>query len=151
MLKFRKTLDGSTPVTMLLKRDATNTYEGDILFWGSSGYVLSGKDGSAITSLLAGVSEGSVAAAGWTDGDTIAVQVNHSAVYGADTSAAIVATDLGTNVGLQNGGVDTADILNQASAQTNFLGIARIVKILTTTGTSQTCEVVLNYASPEGE
>lgn len=147
---FRRTLDGSAPVTADLTVDQVDILAGEIVFWSTSGYVTSAVNGSAMTHLLAGVSEKAITGSGVTAGvTTIPVQVNRNAVYGFDSAAAITQTSVGINIGRAE--TIRCDTLDEATERTDARGIARTIRLLTTSGTSQVAECVLNFAAPTHE
>lgn len=149
MLKFVGTRDGSAPITSNLLVGETTIANGDVCAWGSSGYVISANSGSCTTGLLVGIAEGSIAASAVTAGTTrLPFQTNPMATYRVDTLAAATQTDVGTNVGVSGGGGVTADEVDESTARTDDMGIFRVQKLITATGTSQTIEVTLNFASP---
>ena len=148
MFNFIKTLDGSAPVTSYLALDQVAIVKGDVVFWQSSGFIGHSDGSSHYTQYLAGVAEATKATANWASGATIAVQTNHAAIYRVDSTAAVVASDAGENVGVRTGDLTVHPDIIDTTEYNDNRGVVKILRIVTTSGTSQTADVILNFASP---
>lgn len=138
---FVRTTDGSLPTTISLPANGCSIQEGDLVYIDATGYVSNETAGSCYTHNVVGVAEAAVSAG---SAQAVPIQNNHNAIYRVDTTAAAAQTDVGTCVGL-----DTARVISESTARVDKRGVVRIVKYITNS-TSQSLEVMINFAEPGG-